>query len=46
MAAETVLISAKEYEKLKRKEAVADDLILQLEASLHDLEAGRVRRVR
>lgn len=31
---------------LKKKVAVADNLLLQLEASLKDLEAGRIKRVR
>lgn len=46
MANASVTIAVEEYESLKKKAAVADDLLLQLEASLKDLEAGRVRRVR
>ena len=46
MAAETICIPAGEYKLLKKKEAVADDILLQLEASLKDLEAGRVKLVR
>ncbi len=46
MATDTVCIPTKEYETLKRKEAVADDLLVQLEASLLDLQAGRIKRVR
>ncbi len=42
----SVSITAEKYEKLKRKAEIADDLLLQLEASLKDLEAGRVKRVR
>ncbi len=46
MAAETVCISKEEYISLKKKEAIADDILLQLDASLKDLEAGRIKRVR
>ena len=46
MEAETVCISTEEYIHLKKKEEIADDLLLQLEASLKDLEAGRIKRVR
>ena len=28
-----------------KKEAIADDLLVQLDASLKDLEAGRIKRV-
>jgi len=43
---ETVCIPAERYEILKKKEIVADDILLQLEASLKDIEQGRIRRVR
>lgn len=46
MSTETVSIPVEEYTILKKKEKVADDLLIQLKASLHDLEAGRVKRVR
>jgi hypothetical protein len=46
MATDTVCIPIDEYERLKKKASVADDLLLQLEASLKDIEAGRVKRVR
>jgi len=46
MVADTVCISREEFVLLKKKEAVADDLLLQLDASLRDLETGRVKRVR
>jgi hypothetical protein len=46
MTTETVSISKDEYEHLKKKEAIADDLVLQLESSLHDMETGKVKRVR
>ena len=46
MATETICIPVDKYELLKKKEAIADDLLLQLEASFHDLETGKVKRVR
>ena len=46
MVSTSFSISVEEYEHLKKKAAIADDILLQLEASLKDLEAGRVRRVR
>ena len=39
-----ITISQKEYKQLKKKEAIADDLILQLEASLRDLESGKIKQ--
>jgi len=44
MTTETVCIPTEEYIMLKKKEAIADDLVLQLDASLRDLETGRVKR--
>tara|TARA_Y100000031_G_C8105013_1_gene330566 strand:- start:393 stop:533 length:141 start_codon:yes stop_codon:yes gene_type:complete len=46
MATETVCISQDEYTMLKKKEEIADDLGLQLDASLKDLEDGKIKRVR
>ncbi len=46
MATDTVCIPVDEYERLKKKAEFADDVLLQLEASLRDLEAGRIKRVR
>ncbi|MBI4152507.1 hypothetical protein HY495_02245 [Candidatus Woesearchaeota archaeon] len=46
MTTETVCIPSEEYKLLKKKEAIADDLLIQLEASLQDIEAGRIKRVR
>lgn len=43
---ETVSIPVEEYQVLKKKEAIADDILFQLEASLQDMEAGRIKRVR
>lgn len=45
MRQETITIPKEEYKKLKKKAEIADDIILQLESSLKDAEAGRVRRV-
>ena len=42
---ETVTIPKEEYKKLKKKAEIADDIILQMESSLRDAEAGRVKRV-
>jgi hypothetical protein len=44
--AESISISVEEYERLKKKAAVADDALVQLEFSLKDMEAGRVKRVK
>jgi hypothetical protein len=41
--AETVTIPKNEYDVLKKKASFADDVLLQLEASLQDAEAGRVK---
>lgn len=46
MTGTSVSISVEKYEQLKKKAAMADDILLQLEASLNDLEAGRVKQVR
>jgi hypothetical protein len=43
--AETVIIPADEYNRLKKKAEIADDIIYQLEMSLKDIEAGRIRKV-
>ena len=44
MQSKTILISEEEYNQLKKKEEIADDLVLQLEASLKDLEEGRIEK--
>jgi len=41
----TISISTEEYSLLKKKEEIADDLLLQLEVSLRDMEAGKLKRV-
>ena len=41
--AETVTIPKNEYDALKKKASFADDVLLQLEASLRDAEVGRVK---
>jgi hypothetical protein len=46
MAVKSVCIPSGEYLRLKRKERVVDDVLLQLRVSLRDIQAGRVRRVR
>ncbi|HLC84420.1 MAG TPA: hypothetical protein VJH22_01360 [Candidatus Nanoarchaeia archaeon] len=43
---ESVCVSKEQHAKSKRRQALADDVILQLEMSLKDAEAGRIRRVR
>lgn len=43
--AETVTISRKEYERLKKLEKVDHELISQLVNSLEDAKQGRIRRV-
>ena len=45
MKQETITIPKEAYNKLKKKAEIADDMILQLESSLRDAEAGRIRRV-
>ncbi len=40
---ETVTIPKEEYESLKKKASFADDILLQLDSSLKDIEAGRVK---
>ena len=44
MKQETITIPKEEYKKLKKKAEIADDIILQLESSLKDAEAGRIIR--
>ena len=46
MSTETVCISSERYAILVKKEAIADDIVKQMEASLRDLEAGRIHKVR
>lgn len=41
-----VCIPAEEYEILKKKASLADDVLFQLEASAKDIKAGRIKRVR
>ena len=44
MTMETITLTEERYVQLKKKEKIADDLLLQLESSLRDLEAGRIER--
>ena len=41
----TVTLSQEKYEALKKKEELADDMLLQVQASLEDVKHGRIRRV-
>ena len=43
--AETVTIPIDEYDRLKKKAEIADDIVYQLEMSLKDAEAGRIKKV-
>ena len=45
VVSETISIPVEEYKLLKKKEAIADDIILQLDASLNAIERGKVKRV-
>jgi len=45
MKQETITITADEYDRLKKKAKIADDIIYQLEMSLRDAEVGRIKRV-
>jgi len=40
---ETVTIPKEEYFSLKKKASFADDILLQLDSSLKDIEAGKVK---
>lgn len=40
---ETVTISKTEYGFLKKKAIIADDVIFQLDFSLKDIQAGRIK---
>ena len=41
----TITISEKEYKKLKKKEEIANDVLMRLNATLEDVKNGRIRRV-
>ncbi|HIH18129.1 MAG TPA: hypothetical protein HA282_00640 [Nanoarchaeota archaeon] len=45
MKQELITIKKGEYEKLKKKAEIADDILLQLELSLKDAEEGKIRKV-
>ena len=45
MKQETITIPTEEYDRLKKKAKIADDIIHQLEMSLKDAESGRIRRI-
>ena len=40
---ETVTIPKEEYKSLKKKACFADDVLVQLESSLKDIDAGRIK---
>ncbi|MBI2583114.1 MAG: hypothetical protein HYW25_00470 [Candidatus Aenigmarchaeota archaeon] len=41
---ETITITKEEYDILKKKEEIADDVIFQLSKSLEDMKKGRIKR--
>ena len=43
MAADTITISRNEYNMLKKKAEVDDDLMLSLVKGLEDIKAGRIK---
>ena len=45
MKTETVTISRKEYDRLKRLEKIDFELLRQFRQSLEDVKLGRIRRV-
>ena len=42
---ETITIPMDEYDMLKKKAEIADDIIYQLEMSLKDVESGKISKV-
>lgn len=42
--AQTITIPKDEYDMLKKKEEIADDVILQLSQSLDDMKKGRIKK--
>ena len=40
----TVTITKEEYDMLKKKEEIADDVIFQLSRSLSDMKKGRIKK--
>ena len=44
--ANTVTIPKREYNILKRKEEIADDVIFQLTKSLDDIKKGKIKKSR
>ena len=45
MKQEMITILKEDYEKLKKKAEIADDILIQLKSSLEDMRHGRVKRV-
>ncbi|MEK6872237.1 MAG: hypothetical protein AABX16_05010 [Nanoarchaeota archaeon] len=44
MDQETITLSREDFEKLKKKAAIADDAIVQLNLSLEDMRNGRLSK--
>ena len=44
MEQEIITLSKEEFEKLKKKAAIADDAIVQLNLSLEDMRNGRISK--
>ncbi len=42
--ANTITITKEEYDRLKKKEEIADDVIFQLSRSLDDMKKGRIKK--
>jgi len=40
----TITIPKEEYDMLKKKEEIADDVIFQLSKSLDDMKKGKIRK--
>jgi len=40
----TITITKDEYEMLKKKEEIADDVIFQLSKSIEDMKKGRIKK--
>ncbi len=41
---ETITIPKEEYKRLKKKAAIADDLVAQLEKSFQDMREGKIKK--
>ncbi|MFH0876066.1 MAG: hypothetical protein V1859_09080 [archaeon] len=45
MTTESINIPLDEYNSLKKKAELADDLLVQLENSVNDLKSGKIKRI-